>query len=194
VIREGPVTVGARCADDSAVTTLDVSAEARAAEGRQALDEIAIAGFVAIGRTYEAAMAHVEFLATTRPRTVAPPVAALPRQVVDEPELASAIVPPAWPAVEVPEPRVSPLVEALQVIEARAEVAAEPAPVLAAAPAASAGPVAEEAPMTGGTRVIVLAQEVEDAPLVELPRQLQGEWVAGRHADAVTDEIPVQAA
>jgi hypothetical protein len=203
------------------VITLDVIAEARAVEDLRAVEEIAIATLVSIGRTYDAAMAHVEFLATTRPRTMAPPVLALPRQVVEEQGLAAL--------------RVSPLVEALQVMEARAEVSAETPEStedgtpdvdgLSAEDADDAeAPVSvEEAPLTGGTRAIVLApapeetQRVEAQPavaphaeaqpaeaqpavaelvteIVEMPRHRDMAWVAGRHAEAETDQIPVQAA
>jgi hypothetical protein len=229
------------------VTTLDVIAETRAVEDLRAVEEIAIATLVAIGRTYDAAMAHVEFLATTRPRTMAPPVLALPRQVVDEPGLAGPAgaqvrFPAGAPAVGLAALRVSPLVEALQVMEARAEV-----PVASTEPTGDGTPdvdglaaddaddaddeapvCIEEAPLTGGTRAIVLApapeetQRVEARPavashaeaqhaeaqhaeaqptvaelvteIVEMPRHRDMAWAAGRHAEAETDQIPVQAA
>ncbi|MCU1604953.1 MAG: hypothetical protein JWP46_1418 [Modestobacter sp.] len=162
------------------MTTVEVIADAPAtlaAQGLKAVEDTAIATLVQIEQAYEEAIAQVAFLATSRART--PQVVEWPRQVVAEPagtpasEVPEVVVPRV---ALVPEPRVSPLVEALQALQ-EAEAAAEPEPVAEGAPvsamAAPIGPVTE---------------------VVELPRQLDTEWVAGRHAEAKTDEIPIQAA
>jgi hypothetical protein len=162
------------------MTTVEVIADAPAtlaAQGLKAVEDTAIASLVQIEQAYEEAIAQVAFLATSRAGT--PQVVEWPRQVVAEPagtpasEVPEAVVPRV---ALVPELRVSPLVEALQALQ-EAEAAAEPEPVAEGAPvsamAAPIGPVTE---------------------VVELPRQLDTEWVAGRHAEAKTDEIPIQAA
>jgi hypothetical protein len=166
------------------MSTLEVIADAatQAAQGLKAVEDTAIATLVQIERAYEEAVAQVASLATSR--AWAPQVVDRPRQVAAEPAVTPmSEVPPAPPVVVphvalVPEPRVSPLVEALQALQEAetAEAAAEPQPV------AEAAPLPEMVPVGPVTEV------------VELPRQQHADWVAGRHAEAKTDEIPVQAA
>jgi hypothetical protein len=78
----------------------------------------------------------------------------------------------------------SPLVEALQalqVVQARAEVTPESQPT----------------PVTDVFPVVHAAAEAEFTPVVEVierPRLVDAVWIAGRHAEAKTDQIPVQAA
>ncbi|MCW2675363.1 MAG: hypothetical protein JWR70_403 [Modestobacter sp.] len=169
------------------MSTLEVIADAatQAAQGLKAVEDTAIATLVQIERAYEEAVAQVAFLATSR--AWAPQVVDSPRQVAAEPAVTPmSEVPPAPPVVVphvalVPEPRVSPLVEALQALQEAetaetAEAAEEPQPV------AEAAPLPEMVPVGPVTEV------------VELPRQQHADWVAGRHAEAKTDEIPVQAA
>jgi hypothetical protein len=169
------------------MTTLAGITDTAAVEGLKAVEDTAIATLVAIERAYEAAMAHVADLAANRVRVLAPQVAgprvvlAQPAPVVD-PEVhvetragveigAEAVAADATMAL-IPEQRVSPLVEALQalqVVDARAEVAPEPQP----APGTDVFPVVE---------------------VIERPRLVDAVWIAGRHAEAKTDQIPVQAA
>jgi hypothetical protein len=166
------------------MTTVEVIADApaaQAAQGLKAVEDTAIATLVRIERAYEEAIAQVAFLATSRAR--APQVVEWPQVVAQPAVTPTGEVPPApkvvAPRVElVPEQRVSPLVEALQALqEAEAEAAAaEPQPV------ADVAPLPEMVPVGPVTAV------------VELPRQLDAEWMAGRHAEAKTDEIPVQVA
>jgi hypothetical protein len=157
------------------MTSLEGITDTAAVQGLKAVEETAIATLVAIERAYEAALAQVADLATNRvrvmaPQVVAPRVVEAPRQVVGAPP---APVIEAEVALEVaPEPRVSPLVEALQalqVVEARTEVTPEPQP----APVTDVFPVVE---------------------VIERPRLVDAVWIAGRHAEAKTDQIPVQAA
>jgi hypothetical protein len=167
------------------MSTVEVIADdlaTQAAQGLTAVEDTAIATLVQIERAYEEAIAQVAFLATARAR--APQVVDLPRQVAAEPAVTPiSEVPPAPPVVAphialVPEPRVSPLVEALQALQEAG----------AAEEAEEAQPVVE---------VALLPEMVPVGPVtevVELPRQHDAEWVAGRHAEAKTDEIPVQAA
>jgi hypothetical protein len=162
------------------MTTVEVIAAAQAtqaAQGLKAVEDTAIATLVQIERAYEEAVAQVAFLATSRAR--APQVVEWPQVVVQPVVTPAGEVPPAAKVVAprvalVPEQRVSPLVEALQALQ-EAEAAAEPQ-------AAEVAPLPEMVPVGPVTEV------------VELPRQLDAEWVAGRHAEAKTDEIPVQAA
>jgi hypothetical protein len=168
------------------MTTVEVIADApasQAAQGLKAVEDTAIATLVQIERAYEEAIAKVAFLATSRAR--APQVVEWPQVVVQPVVTPAGEAPPAAKVVAprvalVPEQRVSPLVEALQALqeaEAEAEAAAaEPQPVAAVAPLPAMVPVG---PVTA---------------VLELPRQLDAEWIAGRHAEAKTDEIPVQAA
>ena len=172
------------------MSTLEVIADAatQAAQGLKAVEDTAIATLVQIERAYEEAVAQVASLATSR--AWAPQVVDRPRQVAAEPAVTPmSEVPPAPPVVVphvalVPEPRVSPLVEALQALqEAETAEAAE-----AAETAAEPQPVAEAAPLP---EMVPVGPVTE---VVELPRQQHADWVAGRHAEAKTDEIPVQAA
>jgi hypothetical protein len=170
------------------MSTVEVIADdlaTQAAQGLTAVEDTAIATLVQIERAYEEAIAQVAFLATARAR--APQVVDLPRQVAAEPAVTPiSEVPPAPPVVAphialVPEPRVSPLVEALQALQE--------------AGAAEEAEAAEEAQPV--VEVALLPEMVPVGPVtevVELPRQHDAEWVAGRHAEAKTDEIPVQAA
>ncbi|WP_091540497.1 hypothetical protein [Modestobacter sp. DSM 44400] len=92
-------------------------------------------------------------------------------QIEIEVEAAADVAAEAAPEVA-PEPRVSPLVEALQAlqgVEVRAEVTPEPQPT----PLTDVFPVVE---------------------VIERPRLVDAVWIAGRHAEAKTDQIPVQAA
>jgi hypothetical protein len=167
------------------MTTLEGITDTAAVAGLKAVEDTAIATLVAIERAYEAAMAHVADLATNRVRVLAPQVVA-PRGVLAPPVVMARPAPVVDTEVHVetgaqaadatmaliPEQRVSPLVEALQalqVVDARAEVAPEPLP----APGTDVFPVVE---------------------VIERPRLVDAVWIAGRHAEAKTDQIPVQAA
>ena len=162
---EKPVTASPEAADDRGMTSLEGSTDTAAVRGLKAVEEIAAATLVAIERAYEAALAQVADLAINRVQVTAPQVAA-------------------------PERRVSPLVGALQalrVVEARVEVTPEPQE----APVTDAFPVVEVRPPAD------VAAEEEFAPVVEVierPYLVDAVWIAGRHAEAKTDQIPVQAA
>jgi hypothetical protein len=194
------------------MTTIEGITDTAAVQGLKAVEDTAMATLVAIERAYEAAMAQVADLATNRMRVMAPRDVDVPRQVVAAPpapvaeectetpagaEVVAEVEVHAEVEVEVvadvaaevapevaPEPRMSPLVEALQalqVVQARAEVTPEPQPT----------------PVTDVFPVVDAAAEAEFAPVVEVierPRLVDAVWIAGRHAEAKTDQIPVQAA
>jgi hypothetical protein len=205
------------------MTTLEGITDVAAVQGLKAVEDTALATLVAIERAYEAAMAQVALLATNRVRVMAPRVVEMTSQVVAAPPAPiagpRAEAPSEAPSeavhevtVEVaPEPRVSPLVgalQALQVVEARAEVTPEPQP---AAPAGVTEevtvevrpqlpaelPVQLSAEVVADDAVEVKAAPIDAAAITEVvprPRLVDAEWVAGRHAEAKTDQIPVQAA
>jgi hypothetical protein len=194
------------------MTTIEGITDTAAVQGLKAVEDTAMATLVAIERAYEAAMAQVADLATNRMRVMAPRDVDVPRQVVAAPpapvaeertetpagaEVLAEVEVVAEVEVEVvadvaaevapevaPEPRMSPLVEALQalqVVQARAEVTPEPQPT----------------PVTDVFPVVDAAAEAEFTPVVEVierPRLVDAVWIAGRHAEAKTDQIPVQAA
>jgi hypothetical protein len=194
------------------MTTIEGITDTAAVQGLKAVEDTAMATLVAIERAYEAAMAQVADLATNRMRVMAPRDVDVPRQVVAAPPAPDAEECTETPAgaedvaevevlaeveVEVvadvaaevapevaPEPRMSPLVEALQalqVVQARAEVTPESQPT----------------PVTDVFPVVDAAAEAEFTPVVEVierPRLVDAVWIAGRHAEAKTDQIPVQAA
>jgi hypothetical protein len=194
------------------MTTIEGITDTAAVQGLKAVEDTAMATLVAIERAYEAAMAQVADLATNRMRVMAPRDVDVPRQVVAAPpapvaeectetpagaEVVAKVEVLAEVEVEVvadvaaevapevaPESRMSPLVEALQalqVVQARDEVTPESQPT----------------PVTDVFPVVDTAAEAEFAPVVEVierPRLVDAVWIAGRHAEAKTDQIPVQAA
>jgi hypothetical protein len=188
------------------MTTIEGITDTAAVQGLKAVEDTAMATLVAIERAYEAAMAQVADLATNRMRVMAPRDVDVPRQVVAAPpapvaeectetpagaevvaevevEVVADVAAEVAPEVA-PESRMSPLVEALQalqVVQARDEVTPESQPT----------------PVTDVFPVVDTAAEAEFAPVVEVierPRLVDAVWIAGRHAEAKTDQIPVQAA
>jgi hypothetical protein len=164
------------------MTTLEV-ADVQAVEGLKVVEQAAIAALLQIGRGYDAAMEEISFIATNRERVLAPGVRPEPARPVPATPLnavaAGTPVSPALPIDLIPEPRMSPLVEALHALQEAEdpELVEEPARVDAVAAPAVVYPV---------TGVVTL-------PRIEA-RVVEREWAAGRHAEAKTDQIPVQAA
>jgi hypothetical protein len=172
------------------MTSLEGFTDTAAVQGLKAVEDFAIATLVQIERAYEAAMAQVADLATNRVRVMAPRILDVPRQGVAVPD------PVAEAPVEaVAAPRVSPLVEALQALQVAEATTDAPVEVTSAevyaevyaeaAPYARAAPHAEAAPLDEATLI---------TEVVPRPRLVDAEWIAGRHAEAKTDQIPVQAA
>jgi len=163
------VTVAARCADECVVTILgfdgDVSVEDRTAEC-----------LTAIARTYEEGMAHLAFLARLWEAPALKSVPALPTMTplpveADEPAVVAA---PVAPVLLAEEPAMLPMT---------------PVAVSPDAPTAVELPVVD---------VDEPATELIDTPdpateLIDTPEQ-DDEPVHVLFAEAVTDEIPVQAA
>lgn len=173
------------------MTTVDAIADIQAAEGLKAVGDVAVATFVRIERAYDQALAQLADIAANRTRVLAPLVVEpAPSPVVEPVAVAEPIAEPVAVTEQVveaatdvagavgAEPRVSPLVEALQALQ-EAEVPEEPQPVLVA--------------LTPAPPVVYPVTEVVTLPRIDT-RAVETEWVAGRHAEAETDQIPVQAA
>jgi hypothetical protein len=163
------------------MTTLEV-ADVQAVEGLKVVEQAAIAALLQIGRGYDAAMEEISFIATNRERVLVPGVRSEPARPVPAAPLnpvTAGPVSPALPIDLIPEPRMSPLAEALHALQEaeEPELVEEPARVDAVAAPAVVYPV---------SGVITL-------PRIEA-RVVEREWAAGRHAEAKTDQIPVQAA
>lgn len=143
--------------------------ETAAGEGLKAVDDTASATLMALDRAYQAAMAEVADIAANGVRVLAPQVEEPAGQPDPQVLAGAADVPdPEVGTGSVPEPRMSPLVEALQALQVTAE------------------PDQDRAPET--------EQDALVTEVVPRPRLVDTDWFAGRHADAETDQIPVQAA
>lgn len=163
------------------MTASEVTADAQAVSGLRNVADTAIATLAEIERCYDEAIAQVAFLAASRaPAQGAWTVA--PAGVQPEAD----VQPEAGVAAE-PEPRVSPLVEALLALQDAGQEQPGQEPATGPQPVRGAG-------LTAVPVVFPVAPVGPVTEVVPLPRSVDEEWIAGRHAEAATEEIPVQAA